>query len=102
MAVRPILKGANQPAMLLALLFGAAGAGLIWLNLSNPTPFYFPLGVVLIVVALLIPRSLMMADQWERAVVLRLGKLNAVRGPGLFLILPFIDQITSWLDQRIQ
>src|SRR5260370_17030055 len=44
----------------------------------------------------------MVADQWERAVVLRLGKLSAIRGPGLFVIVPFIDEVASWLDQRIQ
>ncbi len=43
-----------------------------------------------------------MANQWERAVVLRLGRLQAIRGPGLFVIMPFIDQVASWLDQRIQ
>src|SRR5258706_1100579 len=45
---------------------------------------------------------MMVADQWERAVVLRLGKLSAIRGPGLFVIVPFIDEVVSWLDQRIQ
>ena len=44
----------------------------------------------------------MVADQWERAVILRLGKLTAIRGPGLFAIVPFIDNVASWLDQRIQ
>ena len=43
-----------------------------------------------------------MANQWERAVVLRLGKLQSVAGPGIFLIVPVIDQVASWLDQRIQ
>jgi regulator of protease activity HflC (stomatin/prohibitin superfamily) len=46
--------------------------------------------------------SLKMANQWERAVVLRLGRLEAVRGPGMFWIIPFIDDVTAWLDQRIQ
>ncbi len=44
----------------------------------------------------------MMANQWERAVVLRLGKLRGVRGPGLFAIVPFIDAVVAMLDQRIQ
>lgn len=34
--------------------------------------------------------------------MLRLGKLSAIRGPGLFVILPFVDAVASWLDQRIQ
>jgi regulator of protease activity HflC (stomatin/prohibitin superfamily) len=59
-------------------------------------------GVILIVLGLLTPMALKMANQWERAVVLRLGKLHAIRGPGLFLIVPFVDQVATWLDQRIQ
>ena len=40
------------------------------------------------------------AQQWERAVVLRLGKFVGLRGPGLFWIVPFIDSVSSWIDQR--
>ena len=57
---------------------------------------------MLVVIALLIPQAVKIADQWERAVVLRLGRLVGIRGPGLFVIVPFIDQVAVWLDQRIQ
>ena len=57
---------------------------------------------ILVIVAILVPRTLMMANQWERAVVLRLGKLKAIRGPGLFVIVPFVDAVAAMLDQRIQ
>ena len=40
------------------------------------------------------------AQQWERAVVLRLGRFVGLRGPGLFWIVPFIDSVSSWIDQR--
>ena len=43
-----------------------------------------------------------MANQWERAVVLRLGRLKAIKGPGLFMIMPFVDSVAVWNDQRIQ
>ena len=43
-----------------------------------------------------------MAQQWERAVVLRLGKLHAVKGPGLFILVPILDQVAMWIDQRIR
>jgi len=43
-----------------------------------------------------------MAKQWEKAVVLRFGKLHAIRGPGLFMIVPFVDTLAAWVDQRIQ
>jgi len=57
---------------------------------------------VLAIAGFLIPQSLMMANQWERAVVLRMGRLQGIKGPGVFWIVPIIDRISSWLDQRIQ
>ena len=46
--------------------------------------------------------SVKMAQQWERAVILRLGKLHAVKGPGLFILVPIFDQVATWIDQRIR
>jgi regulator of protease activity HflC (stomatin/prohibitin superfamily) len=40
------------------------------------------------------------AQQWERGVVLKLGRFVGLRGPGLFWIVPFIDRVSSWIDQR--
>jgi regulator of protease activity HflC (stomatin/prohibitin superfamily) len=40
------------------------------------------------------------AKQWERGVVLRLGRFIGLRGPGLFWIVPFVDTVSSWIDQR--
>src|SRR5271170_2720496 len=60
------------------------------------------LSALLILVAVLVPLSLLMAQQWEKAVVLRLGKLHAIRGPGLFVVIPIVDTVTVWIDQRIQ
>jgi regulator of protease activity HflC (stomatin/prohibitin superfamily) len=86
----------NPPASILMLLLVALAVVLAaWLRL------FVPAGAVL-VLAILAPMSLMMADQWERAVVLRLGRLHAVRGPGLFWLVPFVDSVAVWIDQRIQ
>ena len=96
------LSGANAPAMLLSVLLIALGAGAFGLGAAYQMPTMFWLGGPLILIGVLTPMSLKMANQWERAVVLRMGKLQAVRGPGMFLIIPFIDEVSSWLDQRIQ
>ena len=40
------------------------------------------------------------AQQWERAVVLRLGRYIGLRGPGLFWVVPFVDRVSDWIDQR--
>jgi regulator of protease activity HflC (stomatin/prohibitin superfamily) len=45
--------------------------------------------------------SLKVASQWEKAIVLRLGKFMGLRGPGLFWIIPLIDAIPSWVDHRV-
>jgi regulator of protease activity HflC (stomatin/prohibitin superfamily) len=45
--------------------------------------------------------GLKVASQWEKAVVLRLGKFHALRGPGVFWIIPIIDSIPSWIDHRV-
>ena len=55
-----------------------------------------------IVVAALVGYSIKIADQWEKAVVLRLGKYKGLKGPGPFLIIPFVDRIASYIDQRIR
>jgi regulator of protease activity HflC (stomatin/prohibitin superfamily) len=45
--------------------------------------------------------ALKMANQWEKAVVLRLGKFHGLRGPGLFWIVPVFDSIPTWIDHRV-
>ncbi|HSO13689.1 MAG TPA: slipin family protein [Anaerolineales bacterium] len=53
------------------------------------------------VVGTYIMYALKVASQWEKAVVLRLGKFHALRGPGVFWIIPVIDSIPSWIDHRV-
>jgi len=95
-------NGANRPAIVLAFLFAAAAAVSAWFAYDTGARAYYWVAGGLVIIAFLITQSIMVADQWERAVVLRLGKLTAIRGPGLFAIVPFIDNVASWLDQRIQ
>ena len=45
--------------------------------------------------------ALKVASQWEKAVVLRLGKFHALRGPGVFWVIPIVDTIPSWIDHRV-
>src|SRR5438034_77753 len=60
-----------------------------------------PIGVIVgFILGLLAAQSPKIARQWERAVVLRLGRYVGLRGPGLFWIIPFVDTISTWVDQR--
>ncbi len=63
-----------------------------------------PVGITiaLAVIGIFLGYSIKMAQQWERAVILRLGKLRDVKGPGLFILVPIIDQVATWIDQRIR
>lgn len=45
--------------------------------------------------------ALKVADQWEKAVVLRLGKFHGLKGPGMFWIVPVADAIPAWIDHRV-
>jgi regulator of protease activity HflC (stomatin/prohibitin superfamily) len=45
--------------------------------------------------------AIQVARQWEKAVVLRMGKIRGLKGPGLFWIVPILDTITTWIDQRV-
>jgi regulator of protease activity HflC (stomatin/prohibitin superfamily) len=85
----------NPITLLLTIVFGGIGALLFVSGLPLP-------GIALGVVALLIFFSLKMANNWERFVILRAGKLSSVKGPGLFGIIPILDSITAVIDERIQ
>src|SRR4051812_13467301 len=61
-----------------------------------------PAGAIIgVLLGLLLAQSPKIARQWERAVVLRLGKFIGLRGPGLFWVIPFVDNVSTWIDQRV-
>jgi regulator of protease activity HflC (stomatin/prohibitin superfamily) len=60
------------------------------------------LGVPLFALAALVASSLKMANVWQKFVILRMGKLQSVRGAGLFTIIPVLDTVVAIIDERIQ
>src|SRR5947208_3364934 len=61
-----------------------------------------PAGAILgVLLGLFLAQAPKIARQWERAVILRLGKYVGLRGPGLFWIVPFVDTVSAWVDQRV-
>jgi len=81
----------------IAILLASIASGLS-VTVSQRNPAGIIVGIAL---WLILTQSPKVARQWERAVVLRLGKYQGLRGPGLFWIVPFIDSVTSWIDQRV-
>jgi len=85
----------NPVTSFLVLVSLGVGAVLAyWIN-----PF---LGLPFIALAVIIALSLKMANTWEKFVILRMGKLQSVKGAGLFAIVPVIDNVIAVIDGRIQ
>jgi regulator of protease activity HflC (stomatin/prohibitin superfamily) len=59
------------------------------------------IGVAAFIIAVLVASAIQVADQWDRAVILRLGQFRALKGPGLFFIIPVLDAIPYWIDTRV-
>ncbi len=84
---------------IISYLLLIAGIGLgVWIARLSHNRWATAVGSVAGWIAAMAPQ---IAKQWERAVVLRLGRYTGLRGPGLFWIVPGIDKVSSWIDQRI-
>jgi regulator of protease activity HflC (stomatin/prohibitin superfamily) len=80
----------------IVVLLGSVVLGVVGtIATGNPIPL-----IVMLLVGLVLMQAPRIAQQWEHAVVLRLGRFVGLRGPGLFWIVPFIDTVSSWIDQR--
>lgn len=86
----------NALSILIFILFAVLAAYLYLRNREIILP-----GVI-VLLGIGIAWSLKVADQWERVVVLRLGKFKQMAGPGLFIIIPIIDQTPIWIDMRVR
>jgi len=86
----------NGVAAALAAAGALAGLGASRL-LDNPAPLFAGL-----VVGLYLLFSIKVADQWERVAVLRLGRFVGLRGPGLFHVIPIVDRLSRYVDQRVR
>jgi len=75
--------------------------GALWMDSRVPDPWIglFVAGMTILGTYILF--ALKVASQWEKAVVLRLGKFHGLRGPGVFWIIPIVDTIPSWIDHRV-
>ncbi|HZN09816.1 MAG TPA: slipin family protein [Pyrinomonadaceae bacterium] len=88
----PRLNVVSAVVFLVPLLLGALAT---WMTFS-------PVGVIVgLLLGLLLAQAPKIARQWERAIVLRLGRYVGLRGPGLFWIIPFVDTVPAWVDQRV-
>ena len=90
------VRGHRVNVVAVAILIAALVLGLVgWNATGNPVPL-----VVMALVGLVLVPAPRIAQQWERAVVLRFGRFVGLRGPGLFWVVPFMDRVSTWIDQR--
>ena len=83
------------------ILIGAIKVDLMLQAIQAPDPTITTVVLAMTVIATYILFALKVASQWEKAVVLRLGKFHALRGPGLFWIIPILDTLPTWIDSRV-
>lgn len=95
----------KQPNPLQAAIFAILFLIGIWIAyaLYSMTGQVLFLGIALamLVVALIVAAAIQLANQWEKAVVLRLGKYKGLYGPGVFVITPLAETVAYWIDTRI-
>jgi len=96
------MRKSNSFASLVFFVIIAIGAGSAYFMygriLSKESLW---IGVTAFILAVIVSLAIKVADQWEKAVILRLGKFRSLNGPGLFFIIPIIDEIPYWIDTRV-
>lgn len=85
----------------LIILLAVGGAVILDTYTSLPDVAIGLYVAILILFGALLSFSLKVARQWEKAVVLRLGKFQSLRGPGVFWVIPVLDTIANWIDHRV-
>ena len=98
MAAKAITKGIFNPiSVTVIIVMLSITIGLYYMSVINIATM-----IALIVFSIFIASSINIANQWEKAVVLRMGKYIGLKGPGIFLIIPIVDRIDSYIDQRVR
>ena len=97
------MRSFNAFASLIFILILAVGSAIAYAAYQVPADAGGVTGIIAItfIVAFLVASAIKVANQWEKAVVLRLGKFRVIQGPGLFFIIPVIDSIPYWIDTRV-
>src|SRR5665647_2547463 len=96
------MKTTNYFALLIFFVILGIGVGISYsIYGSQANTEGMVIDVISFLIALIVSNSIKVADQWEKAVVLRLGGFHSLKGPGLFFIIPIVDMIPYWIDTRV-
>jgi regulator of protease activity HflC (stomatin/prohibitin superfamily) len=94
-------RNRSFPALIFVVVLGIGAALAYATHMASSDIAAIAILAVSFVLACVISSAIQVADQWSKAVVLRLGKFRSLEGPGVFLILPLIETIPYWLDTRV-
>lgn len=95
-------KKDNYLPVLLFFVVFITGLGISFFTYNAAVPLKsIVIGVSSLLLAVIISSSTQIANQWERAVMLRMGKFHSFKGPGIFFIIPVIDTLPYWIDLRV-
>ncbi|MGA2822901.1 MAG: slipin family protein [Bacteroidales bacterium] len=97
------MRRINVFSVLVFFVILAIGAGLSYASyaISGNNAGSIWISIIAFFIAIVVSSAIKVADQWEKAVILRLGRFRSIKGPGLFFIIPVIDYISSWIDTRV-
>ncbi len=97
------MRRINFFSVMIFLVILAIGAGLSYASycISGNNAGSIWISIITFFIAIVISSAIKIADQWEKAVILRLGRFRSIKGPGLFFIIPVIDFISYWIDTRV-
>jgi regulator of protease activity HflC (stomatin/prohibitin superfamily) len=86
--------------MFVVILF--IGLGLAYLDYAASGPAgSVTIAILFFLLAMIVSYAIKIADQWEKTIVLRLGRFRSLEGPGLFFIIPIIETTPYWIDTRV-
>ena len=97
------MRRISSVAALIFIVILAIGAGLSYVSycISANNAESTWIVILFFIIAVIVSSATKVADQWEKAVILRLGNFRSLKGPGLFFIIPVIDTIPYWIDTRV-
>lgn len=98
----PTVRLNGVAGILAAIFYLAAVLGAIYMSTRGISDTVIGIyTIVLILVGAYVLLALKIASQWEKAVILHLGKFSKLAGPGMFWIIPIVDTIANWIDHRV-
>jgi regulator of protease activity HflC (stomatin/prohibitin superfamily) len=94
-------QSSSFSALIFVLIFGLGSTLALLLHRASADVAAISVLAFSAVLASALSSAIQVADQWNKAVVLRLGKFRSLEGPGLFLIVPIVESIPYWIDTRV-